>query len=713
MLIKDKNPIASAEVSNLYDYTALLIFGEDSRSYEKDMLCIQNGATPERQQALGNGMSPVNCKYPQYSASTDQALYGGSRNRMDEYRRNGATNCDNKSGRFVPDETGFTLLSLTGELDFPETHQQQPVKLENNSHQCLWQFQEQQNYLGNQNNCFAPVAWHKPETPAAIQMSSPLTGGDDIVGVQQQNRHAGNLDSWMMSGDGKCSPGFCETSGPIGYGKMDLTLRCDVNIKDEALVNDSTESFLRWLSDDSDAAAPSSDDKHVELITIACGDKSEDSSSSSLFDLNTQNCYSSAGTPSSPTITNGRFDQSQSPLPPIQTMLPPGSRNFMLHPLADRKAVKSGDSFNSLIRGSSTSLHVDISEPENQGGYGHLMCKPPASNGTEESVLYYDLSDNQVVVPQEEGELLTSLVCKTTSSMQRTKTPPSCEESDPPTGLLECRWEDCWTLFPGQAALVRHIEKTHVELRRADEFACMWQGCPRRTRPFNARYKLLIHMRVHSGEKPNKCPFPGCMKAFSRLENLKIHQRSHTGERPYSCQFPTCMKAFSNSSDRAKHQRTHYDTKPYACQVAGCNKRYTDPSSLRKHIKNHTGSTTLCKTKKLVATEPVALSPKLETRQRERLSSTESDSKSDYRGNDGDHFIIPNELMESELSDVLLEYIPYESVKRLIEDTSNCTPSSYFEEGMDTDLEKDFFNLSKIDNSNLLTFNDEEILNAF
>lgn len=94
-------------------------------------------------------------------------------------------------------------------------------------------------------------------------------------------------------------------------------------------------------------------------------------------------------------------------------------------------------------------------------------------------------------------------------------------------------------------------------------------------------------MRVHSGEKPNRCTFPGCNKAFSRLENLKIHMRSHTGEKPYLCQHLGCPKAFSNSSDRAKHQRTHQDTKPYACQVPGCPKRYTDPSSLRKHFKQH------------------------------------------------------------------------------------------------------------------------------
>lgn len=78
-------------------------------------------------------------------------------------------------------------------------------------------------------------------------------------------------------------------------------------------------------------------------------------------------------------------------------------------------------------------------------------------------------------------------------------------ELDDFNGKHSCCWVDCGKLYDHQEELVRHIEKIHIDQRKGEDFTCFWAGCPRRFKPFNARYKLLIHMRVHSGEKPNKC----------------------------------------------------------------------------------------------------------------------------------------------------------------------------------------------------------------
>jgi zinc finger protein GLIS2 len=151
-----------------------------------------------------------------------------------------------------------------------------------------------------------------------------------------------------------------------------------------------------------------------------------------------------------------------------------------------------------------------------------------------------------------------------------------------------CEWQDCEETFLTLEELVNHINNCHVlASKEACEYSCHWKNCVRQGKGFNARYKLLIHLRTHTGERPHACHFERCDKRFSRLENLKIHCRTHTGEKPYVCPFEGCEKRYSNSSDRFKHTRTHIESKPYRCKVDGCYKQYTDPSSLRKHLKAH------------------------------------------------------------------------------------------------------------------------------
>ena len=133
------------------------------------------------------------------------------------------------------------------------------------------------------------------------------------------------------------------------------------------------------------------------------------------------------------------------------------------------------------------------------------------------------------------------------------------------------------------------LRNKHQNLVHNKRFPCEHCG-----KTFSERSRLLIHNRVHSGDRPYECDL--CGFSCAQKDNLRIHKefkhpKSGSIEKKFNCKI--CSASFLTQGNLKRHVRTHSDIKPYVCET--CGKSFKDPGTLKQHTYKHGGQSFECR----------------------------------------------------------------------------------------------------------------------
>ena len=72
---------------------------------------------------------------------------------------------------------------------------------------------------------------------------------------------------------------------------------------------------------------------------------------------------------------------------------------------------------------------------------------------------------------------------------------------------------------------------------------------------YTTRFSLRRHIASHSAIKQHACVL--CFKTFTLAQYLKEHTYIHTQQKPFKCDFDGCTRAFRQAGKLSMHKKVH------------------------------------------------------------------------------------------------------------------------------------------------------------